>query len=489
VIKYDVYLGTSSPLPEAKIGLTATYYNPGILIENQDYYWQIVAHDNHGTLKNGPVWHFKTRANTDPNSPSDPNPINESTDAKVNKTIMSWNCSDPDEGIGDKLTYEVLFAKNPASLYMISSDNWENKYWNPKENRSTPILPRLDYNTTYYWKIKATDIYSDSTDGPIWNFRTAGKGLDQYATYGAGDYLSTVGGIGQTIVAGKTEDLSKINLSLKSMFTPSPPPPENITVEIYQCITHNPNDGMFNLGKTKIPDFTLGYYVWKKADFTSSKKVHLFKNRTYFIKLYTSQKNYLWQYSSSDTSPYQNGSAWFYNGLKWNTTSPPRDFTFATYLWSFIHDQFCSDTLSIGQNIGNGLAQTFKPSIQGDLMRVNLSLENKNDVIQDITVRIYSGTPPEDLSKGTLATTTIKGFPNTAGKFVWKQANFTDKPPYLYRGQTYSIVISSGGGLSEYTWKIRPNSYLDGNAWIYDPPWDSTSNDFIFSTYMDYIDN
>jgi hypothetical protein len=65
-VSYDVYFGTSAtpPLRET-IGLYAATqssvsYDPGTLSDNTKYYWKIVARDNHGVTREGPVWDFIT---------------------------------------------------------------------------------------------------------------------------------------------------------------------------------------------------------------------------------------------------------------------------------------------------------------------------------------------------------------------------------------------------------------------------------------------
>ncbi|MCJ7572376.1 MAG: PKD domain-containing protein, partial [Candidatus Thermoplasmatota archaeon] len=90
-----------------------------------------------------------------PSIPSNPNPSTYSTAIKVNSNL-SWECSDPD---GDWLTYEIYFGT-------VSS---------PPLVKSVEIIPnynpgKMDYNTTYYWKIVAKDCRGQSTSGPIWNF-------------------------------------------------------------------------------------------------------------------------------------------------------------------------------------------------------------------------------------------------------------------------------------------------------------------------------
>ncbi|MBL0309850.1 MAG: hypothetical protein IPP77_09305 [Bacteroidetes bacterium] len=56
---YDVYFGTSSTPPLA--GNTASItYNPGCLLPNTQYYWQIVPKNTYGSASGCSVWSFTT---------------------------------------------------------------------------------------------------------------------------------------------------------------------------------------------------------------------------------------------------------------------------------------------------------------------------------------------------------------------------------------------------------------------------------------------
>ncbi len=65
-VYYEVYLGESSPpayfdtTPSYPATQTSITYDPGILSENTQYYWQVVAHDNRGKSTAGPIWSFVT---------------------------------------------------------------------------------------------------------------------------------------------------------------------------------------------------------------------------------------------------------------------------------------------------------------------------------------------------------------------------------------------------------------------------------------------
>lgn len=96
--------------------------------------------------------------NHPPNTPSNPDPPNNSADQPVDVTL-SWSCSDPD---GGTLKYSVYFGTT-SSPPLVSSNQTANSY--------TPATP-LTSGTTYYWKIRAKDPEDNATTGPVWNFTT-----------------------------------------------------------------------------------------------------------------------------------------------------------------------------------------------------------------------------------------------------------------------------------------------------------------------------
>ncbi|UCF12789.1 MAG: right-handed parallel beta-helix repeat-containing protein [Thermoplasmatales archaeon] len=59
-VTYDVYFGTSSSPPQVTSNQSDTSYDPGELLGNMMYYWQIVAWDHYGASTEGSVWCFTT---------------------------------------------------------------------------------------------------------------------------------------------------------------------------------------------------------------------------------------------------------------------------------------------------------------------------------------------------------------------------------------------------------------------------------------------
>ncbi len=96
--------------------------------------------------------------NLPPSKPDDPVPANGATNVSLSP-ILEWNCSDPE---GDKLTYDIYFGEDAASLTLIKGNI---------ESTSCEVRD-LQADTTYYWKVVAKDNWGNKTVGDIWHFTT-----------------------------------------------------------------------------------------------------------------------------------------------------------------------------------------------------------------------------------------------------------------------------------------------------------------------------
>ena len=64
-VTYDVYFGAIADPPLVTSGQGSTTYDPGVLVSSTDYWWYIVARDNHGAVMRGPTWRFFTDGDSD----------------------------------------------------------------------------------------------------------------------------------------------------------------------------------------------------------------------------------------------------------------------------------------------------------------------------------------------------------------------------------------------------------------------------------------
>ncbi len=170
-VTYDVYLGTSSPPPLfLSISRSAVEdvvsWDPGVLLYDSDYYWQIVASDNDGLTSSGPIWHFSTREeNVAPYYPVPSAPVDGGSSVAITSDLF-WMQGDPNSET-DLVSYDIFFGTSSNPPFVMSLG--------PYLGRQETLvfeLDVLDYDTTYYWKVVAEDDSGLITVGSIWSFTT-----------------------------------------------------------------------------------------------------------------------------------------------------------------------------------------------------------------------------------------------------------------------------------------------------------------------------
>ena len=177
-----------------------------------------------------------TVTNLPPNTPSNPNPVDNATGVSIDVTL-SWSCSDPD---GDSLTYDIYFGTS-SSLSLVKSDHTSNTY-----DPGT-----LQYSTTYYWKIVAKDGKGGVTEGPVWRFTTGEQPNNPPNTPSD---------------PNPADNATDVPIDVTLSWTCSDPDGDTLTYDIYFGTTSNPPLVKSNHTSTTYNPGTLSYnttYYWK----------------------------------------------------------------------------------------------------------------------------------------------------------------------------------------------------------------------------------
>ena len=156
---YDLYFGKN---PHFEIPVISNYEKNQFETENLDfkttYYWKIVAKDEKGGVREGPIWKFTTiKQNDPPYIPNNPSPVDGVTGQPINLEL-TWKSGDPDN---DEVSYAIYFGE-VGNLKKIVDDLKEAKY----------MLKNLKYGTMYNWKVIAKDGKGGISESPVWQFTT-----------------------------------------------------------------------------------------------------------------------------------------------------------------------------------------------------------------------------------------------------------------------------------------------------------------------------
>ncbi len=111
-VTYDVYFGVINPPGKVIANQSTTIYDPGTLNNSTNYYWKIIAWDNHNASSVGPLWGFTT--GTDQQPPT--------TTVTLNGTIGNngWYISD----VTITLTATDDLSGVNKTMYKIDEGNW-----------------------------------------------------------------------------------------------------------------------------------------------------------------------------------------------------------------------------------------------------------------------------------------------------------------------------------------------------------------------------
>ena len=199
--------------------------------------------------------------NRPPYQPSSPSPEDGATGVDVN-THLSWNGGDPDPY--DIVTYDIYFGTT-RPLPKVASHHSSTTF-NP-----TPGM-RLHYDTTYYWKIVAWDIFLMSNTSDEWEFTTEVEFQPDLECDGSLSWTDVKPGAsveGSFTVENSGEPTSELNWAIDSYpdwgtwtFTPSSgedltPEDGEVTVEVSVVAPDEPETeftGEIKIVNTDNPD-------------------------------------------------------------------------------------------------------------------------------------------------------------------------------------------------------------------------------------------
>lgn len=162
IVTYDIYLGTTNPPDLVLSNSRINSFQTQNLQYQTIYYWQIVSHDDHDNVTPGDIWSFTTRPENilSPYMPNSPTPQDGATGINIGGIQLQWQSGDPN-GI-DTLQYDIYFDHVNPPIALLAEAHTDTFY----------NLPLLDFDTQYFWKIRARNSYDMTTESDVWSFST-----------------------------------------------------------------------------------------------------------------------------------------------------------------------------------------------------------------------------------------------------------------------------------------------------------------------------
>jgi len=140
-VSYDFLMGTEPDFMEIlEEGLSEPYFQVDSLLYGITYFWQVIAHYQSEQILESEIFAFSTRDRFIGFQPQDEE-LNIAADP-----LLSWECD-------DAVTFDVYLGTESADLNLMAGTISENSYQ----------LYNLQYETIYYWQVKAY-----LSDGNTW---------------------------------------------------------------------------------------------------------------------------------------------------------------------------------------------------------------------------------------------------------------------------------------------------------------------------------
>ncbi len=156
---YALQVSTSSDFSTLVLnqtGIGSTSYAVSSLLNNTTYYWRVNATNAGGTSAWSSVWSFTTVVAA-PSAPTLALPANGATGVAASPTL-SWNISS---------------GATSYTLQVSTSSDFSTLVVNQTGIISTSYAVSLLNNTTYYWRVNATNAGGTSGWSSVWSFATA----------------------------------------------------------------------------------------------------------------------------------------------------------------------------------------------------------------------------------------------------------------------------------------------------------------------------
>ena len=158
-VSYNMQVSATSSFSSTvfeQAGYTSDTVTVGALVNSTTYYWHVNAANGSGTGTWANAWRFTT-VEAAPAAPVPATPVNGAADQGTILTV-GWTASTGATSYEVQIATESAFAATVSSQTGLTADS--------------ATVSGLDYGTTYYWRINATNTGGSSTWSEVWSFAT-----------------------------------------------------------------------------------------------------------------------------------------------------------------------------------------------------------------------------------------------------------------------------------------------------------------------------
>jgi hypothetical protein len=152
----NLMIASGGDIPQGTAGTTSWTVDLS-LNDNTWYFWRAIATDAHGaTTETLPASFFVNTANDAPLAPVISSPVHESEVDVQDLDLVAGNAQDVDE---DELTY--FFELDTVNTFDSAAKQTSGEMTEGSDSTIWPVFT-LDDNTTYFWRVKASDGFAQS---------------------------------------------------------------------------------------------------------------------------------------------------------------------------------------------------------------------------------------------------------------------------------------------------------------------------------------
>jgi hypothetical protein len=212
-VTYDVYFGTNAQPPLVASNQSIPMYDPGFLVFNTTYYWQIIAYNSDQESTPGPLWSFLTADDQPPF-----NPMIVSGPTAAGKNIqLNFTAIAPDPE-GDEVYYQWDWGDGNFSTWLgpyFFGDHVVTSYkWEQNGTYSIKIRAKDNHGKISVW----SSSYLLSIDSQI-RFTAIKPGYVLISPFGfdlAYGYINYFDTLGLSVIIGTTNSVFGINTTVSS---------------------------------------------------------------------------------------------------------------------------------------------------------------------------------------------------------------------------------------------------------------------------------